>query len=89
MFLERHRYRLRRLSDAAYLLPILGFLMWSLPAIRNPQAADTRSTSDGAIYLFLVWAGLILAAFLLSRALRRAEASAESETVQKSEGSNN
>lgn len=73
MFLERRRYRLRRLTDAAYLLPLIGFILWALPAIRNPNMAAPRSTADGIIYLFLVWAGLILSALTLSLALRRAE----------------
>ena len=73
VFLERRRYRLRRLSDAAHLLPIVGFVLCSLPMIRNSDKAEPQSTADGTIYLFLVWAGLILAAFFLSRALSRAE----------------
>ncbi len=71
LFLEQRRYRLRRLTDAVHLLPILGFMLWSLPALRSSPEPDASRASGAAIYLFLVWAGLILAAFVLSRALRR------------------
>lgn len=83
VFLERRRYRLRRLSDAAHLLPILGFLLWALPAIRNSNAENTRTSADGFVYLFLVWFGLILAAFFLSRALRRAEQAVQQHSSDK------
>jgi len=68
LFLERRRYLRRRLLDAAHLLPLIGFAFWSLPALRSPSTPG-RETAGGMIYLFAIWAGLILAALLLSRAL--------------------
>jgi len=68
LFLEHRRYLRRRLLDAAHLLPLIGFAFWSLPALRNPATVG-RETAGGMIYLFTIWAGLILAALFLSRAL--------------------
>ena len=69
-FLERAGYRRRRLGDAGRLLPILGAILFAMPAI--PAKAAPASTGRMGIYLFGVWAMLILAALLLSRHLLRA-----------------
>lgn len=67
LFLARDSYRQRRTTDAARLLPILGFLALCLPILWGGE--DGRVTSNGIIYLFVVWIGLIIAAVLLARRL--------------------
>ncbi len=66
LFVARTGYRRRRVMDAARVLPILGAFLFFLPLL---WAGDSK-TGMGVIYLFAVWAGLILAAFGLSRFLR-------------------
>ncbi|GHH01994.1 hypothetical protein [Pseudodonghicola xiamenensis] len=61
VFLERQSYRRRRLMDAARLLPVLGALLFAVPLIwpRAGQPGAVQS-SHGVIYIFTVWAVLIL-----------------------------
>ena len=67
LFLERESYRRRRLADAARLLPIVGFVLLLLPVL-------LRTTNDALVYIFTVWALLILAIGLVSHRLSRTEA---------------
>ncbi len=80
VFLQREVYRARRRADAARLLPILGACLFALPLLWRGEAGEV-STSRAMLYLFGVWALLILAAGLLARRLGeprgRQEASAE------------
>lgn len=69
LFLGRKGYRARRLRDAARILPVLGLVLVLLPVLWAPAAADVRATVGDAIYLFVVWLGLILGALLLGRGL--------------------
>jgi hypothetical protein len=70
VFLERRSYRLRRLGDAARLLPVLGLILLLLPLFWAPQTTgQPRMTAGDGIYLFAIWVGLILLAGLLSRQL--------------------
>ncbi|MFC2968735.1 hypothetical protein [Acidimangrovimonas pyrenivorans] len=70
LFLARQSYRRRRLMDAARLLPILGACLFLLPILWAPQPGEApRSTAHDGIYLFIAWAGLILAAVPMARAL--------------------
>jgi len=69
LFLERRGYRRRRLIDAARFLPALGAALWALPLL---WGGEGRSTTGFAL-VFAVWAGLIAAAFALSRSLARGE----------------
>jgi len=68
LFLERQVYRRRRLMDAARMLPVLGLVALLLPALWSRDGQT--STAAEAVYLFGLWALLILAAVLLSRPLR-------------------
>lgn len=70
-FLARETYRLRRLMDAARFLPALGAVLVLLPLMRHSPDAEAPPTASEGVYLFLVWFGLIVAAFLLSWGLRR------------------
>lgn len=55
--------------DAARLLPLLGAFLLVLPVIWADPDAPGADIAREAIYLFAVWAGLILAAYALSRGL--------------------
>jgi peptidoglycan/LPS O-acetylase OafA/YrhL len=69
LFLERDSYRRRRVADAARVLPVLGALLFLVPLLWAPGETHAPDTAPGGLYVFLVWGGLILAAFLLSRRL--------------------
>lgn len=73
LFLARRTYRQRRVMDAARLLPIFGGLMFCVPILWAPATAPEAETGRGTLYLFGVWAALIIAAFVLSRKLPREE----------------
>ncbi|MGR3514906.1 MAG: hypothetical protein ACU0GG_19265 [Paracoccaceae bacterium] len=62
LYLEQQTYQRRRLGDAAKLLPLLGFLLLLLPVL-------LKTTNDALIYIFSVWAILIVAINLISRRL--------------------
>ncbi|WP_430463993.1 hypothetical protein [Tabrizicola sp.] len=65
LFLARAVYRRRRLRDAARLLPVVGLFLMLLPALGRDSAGDV---GDG-IYLFVLWALLIVAAAVLAPGL--------------------
>lgn len=82
LFLERASFRRRRLGDAARILPIAATLLVLLPVWWVPQAA---SSAGGAVWLFGLWVTLIVAIWVLHRALLRAEAAtlrAEAEVAE-------
>lgn len=68
LFLARRAYRLRRMMDAARLLPLFGAVLLCLPMLWVID--DTRSVPTTYVmsFLFLSWLGMIgLAAFISSR----------------------
>jgi hypothetical protein len=71
-FLARESYRMRRLMDAARLLPIFGLMLFLLPILRHSPDAEAPPTGAEAVYLFAIWAILIGLALVLSLVLRRA-----------------
>ncbi|MDJ0627096.1 MAG: hypothetical protein QNJ44_02455 [Rhodobacter sp.] len=73
VFLERRTYRRRRLADAARLLPVIGALLLLFPLLWVPDPDQPASTGFGGLYIFAVWAGLIVAAAWMSRNLTRSE----------------
>lgn len=68
-FLERKRYRQRRLRDAARMLPIFATVLMFLPLMWPREATGQSQTSDAVIYIFVLWTALIIISFLLSRLL--------------------
>ncbi len=72
VFLERATYRRRRMMDAARILPVVGFLLILLPVLWTRH--DGAGIAGEAIYLFALWAGLVLGAAALAAPLRRAQA---------------
>lgn len=72
LFLPRPDYRLRRLVDAARLLPLFGGFLWLMPILWGPGETAARDTGPDGIYLFVVWAVLIGVAALLAPGLANA-----------------
>lgn len=70
-FLPRSGYRLRRLHDAARLLPLFGLFLLILPILWSPVDDDHRRTASDGIYLFGVWIGLICVAAVFATRLGR------------------
>lgn len=64
VFLPPGGYRLRRRRDAALLLPFVGALLFLLPLFWGGSGGP--GTARIGLYLFAVWAALILVAALLS-----------------------
>jgi len=89
-FVARTSYRRRRLIDAARLLPMLGLFLVLLPILWRTAETPEPDTAWGGIYLFASWFVLIVASFLLSRVLARAEppASGTDPSSDPSEGRN-
>ncbi len=70
LFLARNSYRRRRLMDAARLLPVLGLVMIMMPVLWvSGTSGGAGSTARGAVYLFTIWALLIVLAAMLARRL--------------------
>lgn len=76
-FLERAAYRRRRLGDAARVLPVLALLLVLVPVWWVPASV---SYAAGMVWLFGLWAALIVAVWALHRALIRADAAANQES---------
>jgi hypothetical protein len=85
LFLARAVYRKRRLRDGARMLPIFGFFLLILPMLWPNGAAGAWS---GWVYVFVVWAGLILAAGLISRALIGPEDTANNNDAANNDAAN-
>lgn len=68
LFLARESYRRRRLGDAARVIPVLGFILLLLPVL-------LKSTTGALIFVFSVWAVLILVMAVLSPRLSRNDSS--------------
>ena len=69
VFLARRAYRLRRLRDAARLLPLAGAFLLLLPILWQPVGGAARNTAWDGIYLFAVWGLLIAVAAWLAQGL--------------------
>ncbi len=72
-YLERRTYRRRRMIDAVRLLPILGILLFLVPLLWSTDNQDPAATARGFVYIFAIWAGLIVLAAGLTRLLRSSE----------------
>ncbi len=69
-FLNRTTYRQRRFRDAAHWLPVFAAVLMMLPLMWPHETPDQSLTSSGIIYIFGLWAFLIVLAFVMSRLLR-------------------
>ena len=71
VFLPPAGYRQKRVRDAAHLVPVLGAGLLLLPLLWVPSDESGGVGNAAALlYVLGVWAGLILAALVLARALR-------------------
>ncbi len=78
VFLARESYRRRRLGDAARLVPLFGLVLLLIPAVLS----ISDRTADAIVYVFTVWALLIVLIGVLSRRLSQgvpADEGAEAE----------
>ncbi|MCR8550281.1 hypothetical protein M4578_20865 [Salipiger sp. P9] len=69
VFLERQSYRRRRVIDAARVLPLIGLMLWLIPLLWREDGAAAVRSSSAIVYLFGVWAFLVLGAVILSTRL--------------------
>jgi len=56
---------------------VLGAALFGLPLLWRGEETARVGTAGTLLFIFAVWAGLILAAFLIARRFARAEAGAE------------
>lgn len=66
LFLERASYRRRRLSDAVAIIPFFGIVLLCIPAL---WASESR-TATAMVYVFTIWALLILVMAFIARRLK-------------------
>ena len=69
LFLKRRLYRQRRLRDAARMLPVFGLFLFLVPILWKPAETARPDTAPDGLYLFAVWAGLVLVAALMAPGL--------------------
>lgn len=70
LFLARRSYRRRRMMDAVFFLPIAGAVLWMLPAFWDAHdPSEDVASSAAALFVFAVWAVLIVVSALLARGL--------------------
>ena len=74
LFLQRQRYQMRRLGDAARVLPVAGAVLIYVPLLWPlGEGGDPVPTVGAGVYLFAVWLVTILAAAALARPLMRVQ----------------
>jgi len=73
LYLQRRTYRRRRLMDAARLLPVFGVLLFLVPLFWGSGEGDSAATARGVIYVFAIWALLIVISAGISTRLMRGE----------------
>ncbi len=75
---EKRSYRRRRLVDAARLLPAFGVVFFSIPLLwsnmKGAAAGGETATTSAMLYIFGIWAVLVLASAVISWRLRPEEA---------------
>lgn len=60
----------RKRRDLAALLPIIGALFFVSPFVSTLNQSEDASVTGTAVYIFSIWALLIIGAFFLARILR-------------------
>ncbi|MEM1387207.1 MAG: hypothetical protein AAF748_06635 [Pseudomonadota bacterium] len=72
VFLQPKSYRRRRRIDALRILPLVGALALLAPLLWSQRPDGGLSTAGAGAYVFGAWAGMIVAAWVLSRGLAKA-----------------
>lgn len=75
-FLPQDSFRRRRLADAARVLPVLGGILMMIPMLwgsNDTGDVEAAKTSNAAIYVFVLWAIVIVAAAILAPFLAQIE----------------
>jgi hypothetical protein len=67
---DRSQSTQRKKRDLAALLPIIGALFFISPFVSTLSPSEEANVTGTAIYIFSIWALLIICAFFLSRLLR-------------------
>ncbi|MFP7571109.1 hypothetical protein [Marivita sp. S2033] len=70
VFREKRTYRRRRMIDAARLAPLVVLFLWLLPMAWPQDGLEQISSATAFIYIFGIWAVVIMCNWALSRALR-------------------
>ena len=68
-FLDKDSYRQRRYRDAARAMPVLAAILMVFPLMWSRDDPGNSLTSSGVLYLFGLWAALVVLAFAVSRVL--------------------
>ena len=71
VFLERQSYRRRRIGDAARFIPFIGGVLVMLPLLWQTGGPGAVSTVSAFLYIFGVWALMIVLAGLMAPWLTR------------------
>jgi len=69
VFHEKRTYRRRRLMDAARFAPVLAMFLWLVPLFWSQTGESRISSATALIYIFALWAGVIVVTLALSYAL--------------------
>jgi predicted membrane channel-forming protein YqfA (hemolysin III family) len=70
LFLARDSYRQRRLRDAAWMLPVLGAVIWLVPLLWQRGPGQTGGMAAAVVFVFSGWMVLIVLTALIARKLR-------------------
>ncbi|KGM89066.1 hypothetical protein rosmuc_01034 [Roseovarius mucosus DSM 17069] len=79
LFLARRTYRMRRLSDAARMLPVAGAVLFAVPLLWE---TDGVRTTRAMFYIFGLWIVLAGIAGVISARLRPTESEEDSKGPQ-------
>ena len=71
VFHEKRTYRRRRMMDAARVAPLFVLFLWLVPLFWPQEGAGRVSSASALIYIFGIWAVVILFNWALSRNLGR------------------
>lgn len=60
----------RKISDLAWILPVIGVILFATPMVFAVSGGGENAVPRATLFIFLVWGGLIAAAYGLARFLR-------------------
>ena len=67
---DKKTRRSRKVREIALMLPVIGVILLLTPMLKAfTVGAEASSLTDSLLFIFGVWAALIIAAFFLSRVL--------------------